>query len=123
MRKAKSLKESFSFAWRGFCHCFACERNFRIHLIAGVAVLFIALFLDVSLTEFGILLLLVAVVIAGEMFNTAIENIIDLVSPEYHPLAKVIKDVAAGAVFFICVIAVLIGIVIFVPHLYQLMIR
>lgn len=85
--------------------------------------LFFALFLDVSLTEFGLLLLLVAVVIASEMFNTAIENVIDLVSPEYHPLAKVIKDVAAGAVFFVCVIAVLIGVIIFVPHIYQLLIR
>ncbi len=123
MRKAKSLKESFSFAWRGFCHCFANERNFRIHLVSGVAVLFFALFLDLSLTEFALLLLLVAMVIASEMFNTVVENIIDLISPEYHPLAKVIKDVAAGAVFFVCVTAVLIGVVIFVPHLYQLLIR
>lgn len=123
MKKAKNLRESFSFAWRGFCHCFASERNFRIHLVFGVAILFIALFLDVSLTEFAILLLLIAVVITSEMFNTAIENIIDLISPEYHPLAKVIKDVAAGAVFFVCVIAALIGIVIFVPHLYQFFIR
>lgn len=123
MNKAKNLRESFSFAWRGFCHCFANERNFRIHLVLGVAVLFIALFLDVSLTEFAILLLLVAIVITSEMFNTAIENMIDLVSPGYHPLAKVIKDVAAGAVFFVCVVAALIGIVIFVPHLYPLFIR
>ncbi|HMM07394.1 MAG TPA: diacylglycerol kinase family protein [Clostridiales bacterium] len=123
MRKAKSLKESFSFAWRGFCHCFAHERNFRIHLVTGVAVLFVALFLDVSLAEFALLLLLIAVVIASEMFNTAIETIIDLISPEYHPLAKVIKDVAAGAVFFVCITAVLIGVVIFVPHLHQLLIR
>lgn len=123
MTKAANLKESFHYAVSGFAHCFRHERNFRIHLALGIVALLLALVLKVSFTELAILLLIVALVISSEMINTAVENIIDLVSPEYHPLAKVIKDVFAGAVLFVCVTAVLIGIVIFVPYLYQFLMK
>jgi diacylglycerol kinase (ATP) len=70
----------------------------RYHFIASVAVLMVALFLRVSPIEFALLTISVLLVLCAEMFNTAVEAVVDLVSPEFHPLAKIAKDTAAGAV-------------------------
>lgn len=70
----------------------------RAHFLAAMAVLLVALFLRVSPLEFCLLALSILVVLCSEMINTAVEAVVDLVSPEYHPLAKIAKDTAAGAV-------------------------
>lgn len=121
MKKAANLLESVRFAAAGFAHCFRRERNFRIHLTVAVFAVILALLLKISWSEFTVLLLLIALVIFSEMVNTAVENIMDLITPDYHPLAKVIKDVAAGAVLFICSVAVVIGVIIFAPYLIHLL--
>jgi diacylglycerol kinase (ATP) len=70
----------------------------RIHFLSALAVLLVALFLRVTALEFSLLALSILVVLCSEMINTAVEAVVDLVSPEYHPLAKIAKDTAAGAV-------------------------
>lgn len=81
----------------------------RIHFIAAVMVLLAALFLKVSPLEFALLALSILSVLCAEMFNTAIEAVVDLISPGYHPLAKIAKDTAAGAVFITACGAAIMG--------------
>lgn len=121
MKKAATFWESFGYAREGLKHCFQKERNFRIHTVMGVLAFFLGLSLRLSGAELAILLLLIGLVLISEMLNTALENLVDLCTAEYHPLAKVVKDVAAGAVLLLCVVAVLVGIVIFVPHIFHAM--
>jgi diacylglycerol kinase (ATP) len=81
----------------------------RIHFIAAIAVLLAVLFLKVSPVEFALLALSILAVLCAEMFNTAIEAVVDLVSPDYHPLAKIAKDTAAGAVLITACGAAIMG--------------
>jgi undecaprenol kinase/diacylglycerol kinase (ATP) len=93
------------------------QRNAKIHLIITVMVLALALWLRVSASEWAILSLTVAVVLAAEMMNTSVEAVVNLLSPEFHPLAKIAKDTAAGAVFTLALGAVVVGIFILGPPL------
>lgn len=120
MKKTKNLRESFGHAFDGFWHCVKHERNIRIHLTMGFLALVLGIVFQISRSEFLILFLLIGAVIVSEMINTAIENVVDLVTEEYHPLAKTVKDITAGAVLFSCIVAVCIGFVIFVPHILAL---
>lgn len=117
MKKAANFRESFGYAKQGLVHCIRAERNFRIHLFMGLLAFAFGVFLGISRMEMAVLLLLIGLVLIAEMMNTALENLVDLCTGEYHPLAKVVKDVAAGAVLVLCCVAVLIGVVIFVPYL------
>ena len=120
MKKANSFRESFGYAWRGFRHCLTHERNFRVHTVMGLIALCLGLLLKVSAGEMAVLLLVIAAVLCAEMVNTAFENLVDLCTETFHPLAKTAKDVAAGAVLIFCFFAVLIGIVLFVPRILSL---
>lgn len=117
MKKAASFWESFGYAREGLKHCFRKERNFRIHTVMGALAFLLGVLLRLSGAELAILLLLIGLVLISEMLNTALENLVDLCTVEYHPLAKVVKDVAAGAVLLLCIVAVLVGLVLFVPHI------
>lgn len=117
MRKASSFSESFGYACQGLRHCIKSERNFRIHMCMGVLAFLLGIVLGITRVELAVLLLLIGLVLIAEMVNTALENLVDLCTDTYHPLAKVVKDVAAGAVLLLCCVAVLVGIVIFVPYL------
>ena len=121
MKKAGSFWESFGYAREGLKHCVMAERNFRIHMVMGVIAFCLGAVLKLSPAELAILLLLIGLVLISEMLNTALENLVDLCTEEYHPLAKVVKDVAAGAVLLLCIVAVIVGIVIFVPHILELL--
>lgn len=108
-RKALSksrLVKSFGFAWAGIAYTWGHEPNFRIEVIVGVLAVFLALWLKVSPVP---ILVMAALVLALEILNSAIEALVDLASPDIHPLAKLAKDAAAGAVFLASVIAVLVG--------------
>lgn len=83
----------------------------------GALAFLLGVLLRLSGAELAILLLLIGLVLISEMLNTALENLVDLCTVEYHPLAKVVKDVAAGAVLLLCIVAVLVGLVLFVPHI------
>lgn len=111
--KLKKLIDSLNHAINGIIDAVRTERNMKIHLIVALIV-FIACFLfDVSKIEFLVLAITITMVIAAEMINTAIEAAIDMTTNYYHPLAKVAKNAAAGAVFITAINAIVIGYVIF----------
>jgi diacylglycerol kinase len=117
MGRAHTLGRSFAYAFAGIGYCLRTQRNFRIHLLAAGAVVVVGALLGLAAVEWAILALTVTMVLAAEMVNTVIEATVDLASPGYHPLAKVAKDVAAGAVLVTALGAVVIGVCIFAPHL------
>ncbi len=115
--KAKSLFESFKYAWMGLEYAWLHERNMRAHVAMGFTVLFAAMVLEISTLEFVATSLVVGMVIVAEMANTALEALIDLVIKRRDPLAAVAKNAAAGAVLVTSGAAVLVGVAIFVPRL------
>jgi diacylglycerol kinase (ATP) len=108
---------SFKYAGEGLLHAIRTQRNFRIHLVAAVLVLAMATWLRLPGTSWAILVLTIGLVLVTEMMNTAAEALVDLASPDYHPLAKLVKDVAAGAVLVIAIAAVVVGLIVLGPPL------
>ncbi|RXI99407.1 diacylglycerol kinase family protein [Anaerobacillus alkaliphilus] len=104
---------SFAYAWSGLLHAIRHEQNMKIHLLIAIMMLGLAFILGISNYEKLILLLVIGIVISLEVVNTAIERVVDLVTKEYHPMAKVAKDVSAGAVLAFSIFAAIIGILIF----------
>ena len=96
------------------------EQNLSFHLIASVIVIIAGFVLGITRTEWMIIALCIGVVIAAELFNTAIEKLVDLVSPERHPIAGQVKDIAAGAVLICAAAAAIVGLIIFIPYLTKL---
>ncbi len=113
----KKQLRSFGYAWKGIRCCVGKEQNLSFHLIATVVTVTAGFILGITRTEWMIILLCIGVVIAAELFNTAIEKLVDVVSPEQHPLAGQVKDIAAGAVLVCAVAAAMIGLIIFIPYL------
>ncbi|WP_059102657.1 diacylglycerol kinase family protein [Shouchella shacheensis] len=119
-RGGRRLLRSFRFAFEGLLHVVKNEQNMQIHLVAGVVVLTLGFLLNIPLAHWLILLLVVGGMLTLEIMNTAIERTVDLVSEDYHPLAKRAKDVAAAAVFVFCLFAIGIGLLIFIPPMVAL---
>ncbi len=116
----KTLK-SFRFAFHGIYLVVRFENNTRVHVLATMAVMALGFFLELSLIEWAIILTQVGLVWTAEIFNTALEKLVDLVSPEYSPKAGIIKDVAAGAVLVTSIVAAIIGLLIFGRKALQLL--
>ena len=112
-REIRKLWQSFKAAFIGFNYCVKNERNYRIHLAAVFYVLVFAALSEMSALEIAPLFLCFALVLTSEMFNTSIEAAIDLKVDAYHPLAKVAKDVAAGAVLISSVFSAAVGAAVF----------
>ncbi|HEV8687100.1 MAG TPA: diacylglycerol kinase [Gaiellaceae bacterium] len=108
-----SLFESFNFAFEGIIHVLRTQRNMRIHFATAVVVLVAALATGVDKNELIALLLAIAFVLIAEMVNTAIEGAIDVATTSFDPMAKLAKDIAAGAVLIATVTAVAIGYLVF----------
>ncbi len=108
---------SFRFAFAGISYTLRTQRNMRVHLGIGLAAIALAIGLGLSPGEWAALLVILALVYCLEMINTVTEAIVDLVTKEYHPLAKVAKDVAAGAVLVAAIFSVGVGIALFAPRL------
>lgn len=111
--KLKKLIDSFNHAINGIIDTVRTERNMKIHLIVALGIFLACFFFDVSKLEFLVLAVTITLVIATEMVNTAIEAAIDMTTNYYHPLAKVAKNAAAGAVFITAINAMVVGYVIF----------
>ncbi|HOQ07672.1 MAG TPA: diacylglycerol kinase [Clostridiales bacterium] len=111
--KNRSLIESFNNAINGIISTFRSERNMKIHIIAAVLVLGLSLFYDLTRIEFIIVCITIALVIICELFNTAIEVLIDTLIGIYHPRAKTVKDTAAGAVLVSAVLSLAVAYFIF----------
>jgi diacylglycerol kinase len=108
---------SFSYAGQGVWHVVRTQRNMRVHLAAAAAVIVLALILQVSAVDWACLLMVIGLVLTAEALNTVVEAIVDLCTDEFQPLAKIAKDVAAGAVLISSVTAVGVGVAVFLPRL------
>ncbi|MBR3689519.1 MAG: diacylglycerol kinase family protein [Eggerthellaceae bacterium] len=115
----RALIRSFKCAAAGIVHAIKTQRNMRIHVFVAVCALLVSYLLELDPSEWGIILLCIGLVMAAECFNTAIEAVVDKVSPEVHPLAKHAKDCAAGAVLICALISIAAGLTIFVPALLE----
>jgi diacylglycerol kinase (ATP) len=115
-RGAPSLIQSFNYAFEGVIWVLKRERNMRLHVAAAVIVMVLAVVLDASKLELIALLLAIALVLIAEMFNTAIEAATDIATSSFHPLAKIAKDVSAGAVLIASANAVAVGAIVFTGH-------
>jgi len=111
--------QSFRHAFHGMGYVLRTQRNAWIHALVSILVLLIALWLRLSFRDWAILLLTIATVWTAEFINTALEAVVDLASPQQHPLAKVGKDVGAAAVLIAAGTSILIGLLILGPPLWQ----
>ncbi|MDD4879165.1 MAG: diacylglycerol kinase [Candidatus Omnitrophica bacterium] len=111
--KKRGLTDSFNYAIQGLKHTLKTQRNMRIHFVIGAAVIILGLVVGLSPVEFILLLSAITLVIVAEMFNTALELAVDMFTKEFHHMAKLAKDIAAGCVFVTSVYAVVVGYLIF----------
>jgi diacylglycerol kinase (ATP) len=116
-REAGSLVNSFNYAFEGILYVVRTQRNMRIHFAMALLVLPAAVALGVTHVELIALMVSVTFVLIMEMVNTALEKVADVATQSFHPLARAAKDVAAGAVLIAAVNAVLVGYLVFAPHL------
>ncbi len=114
----KKFIHSFSYAHKGAMHVLRTQRNIWIHIAIGALVILAALWLAVPRVEMMLLILTIAFVIVSEMLNTAIEEVVNMVKPEHHPLAALSKNIAAGAVLVAAIGAALIGLLVFLPRFF-----
>ena len=105
----QGVARSFEHAYRGLIYAVRTQRNMRFHVVAATLVLIASLLVGVSKLQLALLVLVILFVFVTEMFNTALEFAVDLVTSEYHPLAKLAKDVSAGAVLVSSIGSVLVG--------------
>ncbi len=117
MKRAENLKESFRYAFQGLVYALATQRNLRLHFFTAAAVMVLGWILNLPKREFIVVLAAIMVVMVAEMMNTAVEAVVDLASPEIHPLAQTAKDVAAGAVLLAASGAALLGLWVFLPRI------
>ena len=107
----------FGYALNGIWHAAATQLNFRVHLVAALVAVYAGYALHISKDEWLWIILCIALVLIAELFNTAVEFLVDLVSPEYNKKAGLVKDMSAGAVLITAIGALAIGLIIFVPKL------
>ena len=110
----------FRYAFNGLWYALRTQRNARVHVIIAILAFALGIVLHISAVEFALVFVAITSVFIAEMFNTVFELSIDIAAPEYHPLAKIAKDVAAGAVLLSALLAVVIGLFVFVPHIWHL---
>jgi len=115
--KIKKITESFNHAIEGIIYTVRTQRNMKIHLVVAILVLFLSLFFNLSKIEMVILLITITSVIVLELINTAIEATIDVLANYYHPLAKIAKNVSAGAVLVAASNAIVVGYLLFFDKL------
>jgi len=114
----KSRITSFGHAFRGLGYVIRTQKNAWIHIFVTVCVLIVGLWLGLPARDWAVLVVVIALVLSAEFFNTSIEAVVDLASPVHHPLAKVGKDVGAAAVLIAAGAAVIVGLLILGPPLW-----
>lgn len=118
MMKNKKILNSFKYAFQGIATGIKKERNMLIHVSIMIIVILFGIILNISKLEWMICIILFAIVIAGELFNTAIETVVDMITLERNEKAKIAKDVSAGAVLILSIGAICIGLIIFIPKIF-----
>lgn len=119
-REVVEFLNSFVYAWHGLVYAVRTQRNARVHMVLGSAAIILGLLLRISTVEFAMIFVAITLVFIAEMFNTVAEACVDLVTREYNPLARIAKDVAAGAVLLNAMLSVVIALLVFTPHLLAL---
>ncbi len=117
----RNLLESFCIAFTGLWYALRTQRNTRIHLSIAAAAIALGLWLGLSPDQWALLTLTISFVLVSEMLNTTMETLVDLVSPDYHPLAKTVKDVVAGTVLLTAITSVIVGLLVLGPPLWARM--
>ena len=120
-KECKKLINSFKYAIEGFISSFKTERNMKIHISSMIIVILLGVYFKLTAIEWCLIAIVIALVICAELFNTAIETVVDMVSPEKNPKAKLAKDISAAAVLSFAIGAAVVGIIIFVPKIMQLL--
>lgn len=120
MHKNHPLTESVGYALEGLRFAYRSGRNFKIQSFFGLLIIILGIFLKIEPNEWLVLILTITLVLILELINTSIETVVDMVSTEIHPLAKIAKDVAAGAVLVAAIGSIAIGAIIFIPKLINL---
>ncbi|KXY41759.1 diacylglycerol kinase family protein [Bacillus mycoides] len=115
--KTGKLLDSFGYAIAGIYFCLRHERNMKIHYLAAVIVICCGFYFHITTMEWIVVLIVIGIVMSLEMVNTAVEKTVDLATADIHPVAKIAKDVAAGAVLLFAIIAAVIGAIIFLPYM------
>jgi diacylglycerol kinase (ATP) len=114
----RRLVASFRYAFAGLSYLLRTQPNARIHLLITLAVVIVGLWVGLPARDWAVIALTVGLVLVAEAFNTALEALVDLVCPEQHPLAGVVKDVGAGAVTLAALAAVMVGVLVLGPPLW-----
>lgn len=119
-KKDKMQKSSdffgFRYAINGFLEAVKSEKNLRIHLVVTLMVISAGFFFHIKVLEWIAVFIMIGLVIMAELFNTAVETIINLVSPDFNHLAGKAKDISAAAVFITAIVSIIVGMAIFVPY-------
>lgn len=116
-----TVLSSFKYAFEGIVTAFREGHNIRIQSVLAVVAIVLGFVLEISAAEWIVIIFCMGAVLAGECFNTSFEDVVDLACPEYHPLAKAAKDLAAGGVLAFSIASLLIGIIIYGSHLLPLL--
>lgn len=111
--RPKNHLDSFRYAIEGIVHVFRTQRHMRFHFFILVLALLAGVLYDLDSAKLAILFVVVSSVLVAEMFNTAVESVVDMVTQAYHPLAKLAKDIAAGAVLITAITAAVVGVILF----------
>ena len=120
-RKNKgALWRKFGYAFRGLSTSLKEETSLVIHFIVAIIVIVLGIVLKINTTEWAIIILVIGIIIGTELLNTAIENVVDMVSFKYNFNAKKIKDISAAATLVLTLSAVIVGLLIFIPHIIAL---
>jgi len=118
--KTKKIANSFKYAWKGLISAFETERNMKIHVIIMFLVIISGIFFKINVFEWIICVMCFASVIGAELLNTAIETTVDIAMPERNEKAKLAKDISAGAVLVIAIGSAIIGLMIFIPKMWNI---
>jgi diacylglycerol kinase len=110
----------FGYAFSGLWYALHTQINMPVHLVLAILAIVLGIILHISAVEFAMIFVAIASVLLAELFNTVIELCVDLISPDIHPLAKRAKDVAAGAVLLSAMLAIVIALFVYIPHLWAL---
>ncbi len=122
-KRQKGIKKfllSFTYPIKGLRYAYRNEQNLAVDVGVALLVTIAGFIFKLNLVEWSILALTIGLVISCELINTAIEAVVDLVTEDYHPLAKVAKDTAAAAVFVFAIVAIVVGLIIFLPKVIAL---
>jgi diacylglycerol kinase len=121
MIRFRRLLKSFKYSFTGLGSLIKKEQNFRIHIIASMVVIILGFYFQITIWEWTLVILMIAMVLILEMLNTVFERFVDMLKPRIHHYVKEIKDVMSAIVFTAALTSVIIGLIIFVPHIIEKM--